>query len=288
MTRATASPRIDRTIRLRDGREMAYCDWGDPAGKPVVLLHGQPGSRLFCPDEEATIAAGTRVLTIDRPGYGRSDPVPGRALLDWPLDYIELAEQLGLPPCPVVGWSGGGKYALALAFRSPDRVTVVGLAASPGPINMVEQQISAEDQAVIALLDADRAAGMAAIRKSLAWYAGDGWKTLFAESWGEADDRVLAQPGVLGPMKTWLREGARQGSAGFEADEFVALTPWGFSVSDVGQPVRVWCATADVQVPMANANYLATSIPRASLITFPDAGHLFPISHWAEMLAALN
>ena len=290
MTHATASPKVDREIRLRDGRQLAYCEWGDLEGEPVVLLHGQPGSRLFCPDEEATESAQTRLLTIDRPGYGRSDPRPGGALLDWPSDFAELADQLDLPPCPVVGWSAGGKYALAIGFAAPDRVTAIGLAASPGPRDLVpgaRDELDAEDRAVVALLAADRPAALAEISKNCAWYAGDGWATMFAESWGDADDRLLARPENLEPIKAWLREGARQGSAGFEADLLDALTPWGFSVADVGQRAHVWCAQSDIQVGQAHARYLAESIPRATLVTFPDEGHLFPIRHWGEMLAAL-
>jgi pimeloyl-ACP methyl ester carboxylesterase len=132
MANATASPKVDRTIRLQDGRQLAYCEWGALDGTPVVLLHGAPGSRLICPDEAATEAAGVRLLTVDRPGYGQSDPRPGRALLDWPADHIELADQLDLPPCPVVGWSAGGKFALAMGFGAPDRVTAIGLAGALG------------------------------------------------------------------------------------------------------------------------------------------------------------
>jgi hypothetical protein len=54
MTKASASPKVDGTIRLRDGRQLAFCEWGDLQGRPVVLLHGMPGSRLLCPDEDAT------------------------------------------------------------------------------------------------------------------------------------------------------------------------------------------------------------------------------------------
>jgi len=74
MAKATAAPKADRTIRLPDGRGLAYSEWGDLAGRPVVLLHGTPGSRLICLDEDATLAAGVRLLTMDRPGYGLSDP----------------------------------------------------------------------------------------------------------------------------------------------------------------------------------------------------------------------
>ena len=289
MANATASPRVDRTIRLRDGRQMAYGEWGDLEGRPVVLLlHGNPGSRLFCPDEEATEAAGTRLLTIDRPGYGGSDPRPGSALLDWPSDYIELADQLDLPPCPVVGWSGGGRYALALGVRAPERVTSIGLAASPGPRDLVPggmDELDDEDRTVVALLAVDRAAALAEIQRNCAWYTEEGVEAMFQGSWGEADDRLLARPDIAEPMNAWLHEGARRGSAGFEADILAAVSPWGFDVADVVQPTYVWCAASDVQVSQSHADYLAETIPRATLISFPGEGHLFPISHWADMLA---
>jgi pimeloyl-ACP methyl ester carboxylesterase len=180
---------------------------------------------------------------------------------------------------------------LALGAFAPDRVTAIGLAASPGPRDLVPgalDELEPEYQAIVALLATDRPAGMAALRESCAWYAGDGWETMFAESWGAADDRLLARPDVLEPMKALIREGARQGTAGFEADEAASLTPWGFSVAEVGQPTYVWCAGSDVRVGQAHADYLAQTIPRATLVIFPDVGHLFPIVHWAEMLAAVN
>jgi pimeloyl-ACP methyl ester carboxylesterase len=290
VTKASASPKVDRVIQLRDGRRVAYCEWGDLEGKPTTLLHGQPGSRLFCPDEEATVAAGIRLLTMDRPGYGRSDPHPGAGLLDWASDYVELAEHLDLPPCPVVGWSGGGLYALALGFRVPGRVTAIGLAASPGPIHEVPgalEALSETDKGILALYAVDRPGAHAQISENLSWYAGDGWQQMFDENWGEADDGLLARPEILAPIKDWMREGARQGSAGFEADESAWLTPWGFSVAEVTQPTWVWRGGSDVLVGETETAYLAETIPRATRITFPGEGHLFPIDHWREMLATL-
>jgi len=290
MTNATASPNADRTIQLHDGRTLAYAEWGDPAGSPVVFLHGIPGSRLFCPDEAATKGAGVRLLTIDRPGYGRSDPRPGRTLVEWADDFVEFADLLDLPPCPVVGWSGGGPFALAAGVRAAGRVATIGLAASPGPIHDVPGGIEAlpeDDQAVVELIGRDRAAGIALIAEQDAWYDGDGWEAEFAGSWGEADDRLLAEPATLEAMKALVREGARQGPAGRTADDFARWTPWGFSVSDVRQPVLVWSGASDPVVGPGHAKYLTESIPRATLVTFADAGHLFPISHWGAMLADL-
>lgn len=71
---ASASPKVDRVVTLGDGRRIAYAEWGRTDGRPIVLFHGMPGSRLFCPDEKETERAGVRLITIDRPGYGRSSP----------------------------------------------------------------------------------------------------------------------------------------------------------------------------------------------------------------------
>ena len=126
--KATARPRADATITLADGRTLAYCEWGNPTGSPVMLVHGGPGSRLLCPDEDATAVAGVRLLTVDRPGYGGSGPRPDPTLLGWADDVQALADRLGLDRFAMVGWSAGGGYALACAVRMPGRISAVGLA----------------------------------------------------------------------------------------------------------------------------------------------------------------
>jgi pimeloyl-ACP methyl ester carboxylesterase len=72
-TPPSTSPRADLTLDLPSGRTLAYAEWGDPAGEPVLLLHRSPGSRLFDPGPDAT--AGVRLITADRPGFGGTDPV---------------------------------------------------------------------------------------------------------------------------------------------------------------------------------------------------------------------
>jgi pimeloyl-ACP methyl ester carboxylesterase len=124
--KATARPRADATITLADGRTLAYCEWGNPTGSPVLLVHGAPGSRLLCPDDDATAKAEVRLLTVDRPGYGGSDAHPHPSLLSW-------ADRLGLERFAVVGFSAGGGYALACAARMPERISAVGLACCEGP-----------------------------------------------------------------------------------------------------------------------------------------------------------
>lgn len=71
-------------VRTADGRRLAYRDRGDPGATAVVSHHGTPGSRLDRhPDEDAILAElGVRMVTYDRPGYGESDPHPGRRVVD--------------------------------------------------------------------------------------------------------------------------------------------------------------------------------------------------------------
>ena len=96
---------------------------------PLLYFHGNPGSRLdFAPDryDEALRAAGVRFIGTDRPGFGLSDPKPGRGHADWPADVSALADSLGLDRFAVLGYSRGGRYALACAALIPERLTAVG------------------------------------------------------------------------------------------------------------------------------------------------------------------
>ncbi len=112
---------------LDDGRALAYCEFGDPDGLPMFYFHGFPGSRL-----EGAVAAnsarraGVRLIAVDRRGFGNSDPLPRRRLLDWPADIVQLAQRLELDRFGVVTASGGAPYAAACARAIPERLTVVG------------------------------------------------------------------------------------------------------------------------------------------------------------------
>jgi pimeloyl-ACP methyl ester carboxylesterase len=74
-----------------------------------------PGSRLLCPDLPATVAAGVRLITVDRPGYGHSDPDTRPRMAGRAADTGVLADHLRLGRSGLVGWSGGGQFALATA-----------------------------------------------------------------------------------------------------------------------------------------------------------------------------
>ena len=124
-------------IRLRDGRSLAWREYGDREGYPVLFAHGNLNSRLFqaCWDREQVIteAAGARVIAVDRPGYGDSDYVHDRHYLDWGRDIEQLMQYLELTRFAVLGFSSGGPNAMACAVRLENSVAACGLVSSDGP-----------------------------------------------------------------------------------------------------------------------------------------------------------
>ena len=129
---------MTRSVTLPDGRELAYEEYGDPAGDPVLSFHGGLSSRLdAAPAHQAALDLGVRLLSPDRPGMGRSTFQPGRRLLDWPADVAALTDALGIDRFAVMGWSCGGPYAAVCGARMSDRVTAVGLLSSAVPFELV-------------------------------------------------------------------------------------------------------------------------------------------------------
>ena len=92
------------TAKAPDGRTLAYVERGAADGVPVLVNHGTPGSRLSRhPEKELYERHGVRMIAYDRPGYGLSDPNPGRSVADAAADIAAIADELGLDRFAVVG-----------------------------------------------------------------------------------------------------------------------------------------------------------------------------------------
>jgi pimeloyl-ACP methyl ester carboxylesterase len=117
-----------KMINLSSGRLLSYAEYGDPAGIPVIGFHGTPGSRIALQIvSEAAKANNLRVIVVDRPGYGLSDPMRRPSFSLYARDIAELADALSLDRFIRWGASGGGPFALACAAELPKRVISVGM-----------------------------------------------------------------------------------------------------------------------------------------------------------------
>jgi pimeloyl-ACP methyl ester carboxylesterase len=232
------------------------------------------------------------LITVDRPGYGRSDPRPGRTLLDWAGDVEVLADLLDLSAFPAIGWSTGGPHALACAVRIPGRVTKIGLAASPGPYDLVAgawEELPPEVRALIESVRANAPEAMEGVEQRAKWYVDNPESILdpIVDTGDDPDDALMADPDIRESMRLCMVEGARQGSAGFVGDWIAGLAGWGFSLDGVEHETHVWWGDGDVLVTRRHAEYLASTISSATLVTYPGEGHLICLTRWREMLASI-
>ena len=291
-------PRRDDAIQLEDGRRLAYAEWGDEHGAPVLFFHGNPGSRLYCPNDAATAAARVRLLTIDRPGVGGSDVLPRRTFADWPSDVTEFTDALGIDRFGVVGWSAGGPYAAACAACIPGRLTGVGIGASRAvsQFNFTEnpaarERLSADDRKMLELAerDPDAAACAAAeadeARLRKLWDNPEDW---FKDLQLPLVDKAYLdeEPGRRRSFIEAMREGVRQGPEAFAWEQIDVFLPWGFRLANIVIEVHVFHGEQDAWVERSHVDFLVETLPSARLTVWPDSGH-GPGRHWDEILQAV-
>lgn len=282
-------------LLLADGRELAYALYGAPGGRPVHFFHGFPSSRrLAALVHGKALAAGVCLVAADRPGFGRSTPLPGRTLADWPADVAALADHLGHDCFDVVGISCGGAYALACAAAMPARVRRVALMAGMGPMDI--RAIRRRQHPALRLMFA-----LARIHPLLASpiflmdrsvFRGERERALaMMDSMMTLPDReaLAANPGADGQFIASMAEAYRQGiGAAMQEARLIAL-PRPYRLEDIRVPVHVFQGAIDRHVPMSMGEYLAKTLPRGRLHAYSGEGHLsIVLNRFDECLAVLE
>jgi pimeloyl-ACP methyl ester carboxylesterase len=281
---------------MPDGRRLAYTEWGLPDGKPVMYFHGTPGSRLWCPNQEATSAAHVRLIIPDRPGIGRSDPLQGRTLADWPNDVEALADALAMSSFGVVGVSAGGPYAAACAALIPGRLSGVAFVSSrhlteynwaerPG----AEEGLDPEERAEFDLAQKDpTAAARLAAQHSADWINNlkEHPELIHRELEAAEGDRWFFEDASRTAIfDAAIRDWQRQGLDAIKWELIDVFLPWGFRLADIPIPVAIMCGNQDPRVK--HMDFQVSTIPQSSLVIWPDSGHLGVVRHWHEILAAV-
>jgi pimeloyl-ACP methyl ester carboxylesterase len=279
---------------LADGRRLGYAEFGSPTGWPLIEFHGNPssrlGSRLL---DGAARELDVRVIGVDRPGIGLSDHKPGRTLLDWPDDVVELVDQLGIDRFSILGGSGGVPSTLACAYRIPDRLVAVGVlfgTCPPGTPQATTDWSGAQRAKAFLGRHAPLWIGelaMKPVARSLRGNPDVALRRLF-HGLPEADVVALKEPGVRQDFLDTLREAFRSGTAGVALDFALGMKPWGFETADISAPVHLWHGEDDTIVPVGMGHRLAQSIPGCTATFLPAEGHfsLLP-NHATEILRAV-
>jgi len=281
-------------ILLPDGRAFGVDDVGDRRGRPIVYLHGTPDSRLARhPDDAVAARLGVRLLAVDRPGSGESDPHPAAGLTSIGDDLRALLDALGIERAALLGWSSGGLAALAAASVLGHRASAVTLVATMPPVEAYA------DAAVLAALGparrtfaelardvppAELAAEMAPYLLPMAITSEVALEHVLENAGPLGRSELAAVPGAAEQLALALQEAVREGLAGVEHDLELQLTP-GLDLATVGAPVRLVHGSADEVSPPAVGEWLAERLPEAALEVVATAGHHLLFTQWADLLA---
>ena len=265
----------ETVIDLEGGRRVGVAEFGPADGTAVVWCHGGPGSRLE-PSYVADRAAeeGWRLIGIDRPGYGNSDPQPGRTIAGWVPEALTVADRLGVESFFTVGLSTGGAYALALAALARTQVRGAMLCGAMTDMSDQDARSTMSRPHALAVWDApNRDAAIAAAVES---HGVDGSKIVSSNEGPPlpaSDQAMLTSPWG----RTWMRSVPAMFAHGLEgyADDRIADGPgWtGFDVRTITCPVIVLHGALDVITTVVHARHTAAIVPGAELRILDDLGH---------------
>ncbi len=281
-------------FRVADGRRIAWHEFGQPGGRPVLYCHGFPSSgREAALLHPAALALGLRLIAPDRPGFGGSDDQPGRQLSDWPTDLAALADHLGLRRFALLGLSGGGPYALACAWRLAERLTTCTLVCPLGPVYVPEVLTAMHLPARVSL----------ALAKHWPWLArgvyGGPTPKLLARAPGlvervrtlnipPSDLAALAEGDTQAILNSTIADAMAQGARGARRDLHLYTHDWHIPFDAIRAPITIWHGDADATVPLAHARWYQEHLPVASLNVLVEQGHFsLPIYVGKRLLSAL-
>jgi pimeloyl-ACP methyl ester carboxylesterase len=257
----------------------------------VVLCHSAPGAGIFDPDPAETRARNVRLLSIDRPGYGGSSPVaPGTwsTVASAADDLASVLDSLCVEQAGVVGWSAGGRVALALAARRPDLVDRLVVIATPAP----DDEVPWMDQEQRGALERLRALAPDQAHTELSDRLGSvvpedpqSPEALWLLGAGLADASAL-EPGVRRRLGEMLEAAFVQGARGLAADiAGYCLQPWGFRPDAVQAKTLLLYGSRDPLSGPQHGRWWQSRLPDAHLEVAPEAGHLLVIPMWSRVLS---
>jgi pimeloyl-ACP methyl ester carboxylesterase len=285
-----------QVVSLPDGRKLGYCTVGK--GQPVLYFHGTASSRLeVLLLKEMSEEAGLQVVGVDRPGYGLSSYHKRKNLSDFNADITFLADALGFERFSVLGWSGGGAFALAYLAENPKRVSKAVLADAPAlpfdvsmahnfPFSKYAMKIPYAGNIAIGQL---RRAVLKANGDVPAFLASKQAKQIL-RGYTPSDLQLFSNPAWAQLMYQSMAEAFRQNS-GVKAvieEHMLFLKPWGFSTGGIREgKLTIWHGKDDKTIAVRNGYLLSELVKGSKLEVFAGKGHCAMFSYPDKLGKAL-
>lgn len=272
------------TTQLPDGRMLGYNLFGPANGRPILYFHGSPSSRLepllpsiYGVDVISLLQKhNLQLITIDRPGMGFSTLHPEGNFISFANDAAWLLKQNGIDQCPVLCWSGGGPYALAIAHQYPGLIQsvfiIAGFTISLGTPGLLEEMnrnkyyfLSARNTPVIIEGLLNYLAKKEIIKSFPQFIAG---VPDVDYSYME-DPRLLRQAASIS-----LQEACRYGSTGAVKEAASYFEDFGYSLASISQLVHYWWGSADVEVINRHPQAIEQEVPHHKIYYKEGEGHV--------------
>ncbi len=254
----------ERRVELATGAMAGLSALGDPlADRLVLLCHATPGASGFDPDPLVTATWGAHILTLDRPGYGATEPARWFSGASWADDvaaYLRRAEATAdrissadFGSIGVIGWREGGHFAAMLAAQHPQLVDRLAFVGTPRPSAL--RDVTSTDPA--SLLDSGR----------------------FSTPRAEADG-----PAYRRRVERMLNDAGLHGTAGIESD-FAAFAADDVDYSTITAGTMYVYGARDDLATICDANWFAENAPHLTVHRSEAGGRDLISVEWARILA---
>jgi 3-oxoadipate enol-lactonase len=260
-------------VRTRLGR--LFCEErgaprrpGDPA---IVLLHGLLFDGGMWRGQVEPLSALGRVVILDGPGHGKSEPAPRFMLEDHADALFDAFGELGIRRAVVVGLSWGGMVGLRLALQHPAKVAALAVMDASAESEPLAQRL--KYRAFIAM---HRRVGFpyAFFQKELA-------PLMFST-------RTIAERPEL--LDTAYRRAMGFDRGGLSRAAIAVVVHRKNILADLGRirtPTLVMCGSEDRSTPPERSEAMARAIPHAKLVTLDGLGHMSALEDPAAVNAHL-
>jgi pimeloyl-ACP methyl ester carboxylesterase len=260
------------------GQKLFLQEWGEP-NKPVILLvHGFPGCA-----EHGKLMTSTpylpdfRLISFDRPGYGRSDFQKNLTPLQLASQIKDLFDHLKIDQFNVLSVSGGSPYAMAIAFMMQERVEKISSVAGVAPLTIQNFKFMNNHQKKAWALRYFVPSPILKYGMNRIWKSGidkvDEFLFADLESFSIADQNVFKHPLVGPELVSSIKTALQPGPAGILHDMKVYSKNWGFSLQAIKCPVTLWHGSEDDIVHMKFTEDMNRQIPHANFKLIQGEGH---------------
>jgi len=252
------------TIKVKDGTEIYYKDWG--TGQPIVFHHGWPLSG----DDWDTqmmffVNQGYRVIAHDRRGHGRSSQASeGHNIETYAADVAELTAALDLKDAIHIGHSTGGGEVAKYVAKNGDRVAKAVLISAITPV-MIQSEQNPEG-VPLAVFDE--------IRQGTGFYRAQYYHDFTDAFYGYNREGSKSSAGV---KNNWWRQGmAGAVKAHYEGIKAFSETDLTEDLKSIKVPVLVLHGEDDQIVPFHQAPKTVALLQNGKLIAYPGFPHGMP------------